>query len=406
MNTLEFYGQRPWRPGKLSAEPPNPQLEQNGITALQYLELLVNHSNAIITMYGLAITQYKAYRCPRTRRHLIIQMADEYIISKDYGKALTLLTHMLWDYRIEKWWNIISSLLLKAIKCAYLTANLQDYIMLTLEALGEHIGIPAEDKTIMYDNLCNVLNRQLPEPENDLPPSCVQNAISHWQQALTSQSLQLTLEMGAMVSCVDCKGRFVKNEYEADEDVTVEIYLKSLCLFPINLLRISILINIAGSNSECVVNSGSNEIITLNSNEAKRFCVTFRPDPSNVDNEIQINGIQLQIDNNNATDFIVNLKFSGQGNDLNSTYAELQHFRSSPRNMPDFDNIKAQTTTNIVPRHSKLDLLFQHANPALLDEWYEISVNIKNNETRDIRDIRFEISLVDDDGIDSSEYTL
>jgi hypothetical protein len=41
---MEFYGQRPWRPGKLSAEPPDPQLESNGIQALQYLEKQVAHS--------------------------------------------------------------------------------------------------------------------------------------------------------------------------------------------------------------------------------------------------------------------------------------------------------------------------------------------------------------------------
>lgn len=41
---IEFYGQRPWRPGKLTAEPPDPQMEVNGIKALQYLEKQVNHS--------------------------------------------------------------------------------------------------------------------------------------------------------------------------------------------------------------------------------------------------------------------------------------------------------------------------------------------------------------------------
>ncbi|KAI4461539.1 hypothetical protein MML48_5g00002769 [Holotrichia oblita] len=404
-NILEFYGQRPWRPGKLSAEPPNPQLEQNGIMALQFSEQHVNHSNAIITLYGLAITQYKAYRCPRTRRHLIVQMADEYFITKDYGKALTLLTHMLWDYRSEKWWNIISSILLKALKCAYLTANLQDYIILTMEALGGHISIDEEKKKKMYENLYNVLNRQLPEPESDLPPLCVQSAISQWQQILTSQSLQFSLEMGEMVSSIDCRARFVKTEYEADENVSVEIYLKSLCLFPMHFLRISVTINMAGLNSEYVVDSGNVNHIVLNSNEIKWFRVTFRPDPINVDKEIQINGIQLQI-GNNANNCIINLKFSGQGNNLNKTFAELQHFRNNHRNMPDFDNITTQLTTNIVPRHSKLDLLFQHANPALLDEWYEINVNIKNNENRNIRDIRFEVSLVDDDGIDSTEFSL
>lgn len=41
---LEFYGQRPWRPGKLSGEPPDPQVEARGFQALQFLEKQVNHS--------------------------------------------------------------------------------------------------------------------------------------------------------------------------------------------------------------------------------------------------------------------------------------------------------------------------------------------------------------------------
>jgi len=41
---MEFYGQRPWRPGKVSTEPPDPSTEANGIQALQYLENQINHS--------------------------------------------------------------------------------------------------------------------------------------------------------------------------------------------------------------------------------------------------------------------------------------------------------------------------------------------------------------------------
>lgn len=41
---LEFYGQRPWRPGKLSAEPADTAREAVGIQALQYREKTVNHS--------------------------------------------------------------------------------------------------------------------------------------------------------------------------------------------------------------------------------------------------------------------------------------------------------------------------------------------------------------------------
>uniref|UniRef100_A0A6P7H0Z7 Trafficking protein particle complex subunit 11-like n=1 Tax=Diabrotica virgifera virgifera TaxID=50390 RepID=A0A6P7H0Z7_DIAVI len=46
-NLIEFYGQRPWRPGKLNADPPDPQVEGNGIVALQFLEKQINHSKQI-----------------------------------------------------------------------------------------------------------------------------------------------------------------------------------------------------------------------------------------------------------------------------------------------------------------------------------------------------------------------
>lgn len=41
---LEFYGQRPWRQGIQSMEPPNAAKEREGILALQKAELAVDHS--------------------------------------------------------------------------------------------------------------------------------------------------------------------------------------------------------------------------------------------------------------------------------------------------------------------------------------------------------------------------
>ena len=35
-SSLEYYGQRPWRPGKVSIESPDMELEQKGISAYQF----------------------------------------------------------------------------------------------------------------------------------------------------------------------------------------------------------------------------------------------------------------------------------------------------------------------------------------------------------------------------------
>lgn len=48
INGLEFYGQRPWRQGIQSIEPPNPTKEREGILSLQKEELKVDHSVSFV----------------------------------------------------------------------------------------------------------------------------------------------------------------------------------------------------------------------------------------------------------------------------------------------------------------------------------------------------------------------
>lgn len=64
---------------------------------------------------------------------------------------------MLSDYREEKWWCIISNILEKSLICAYLTANIQDYILLAFEFLGAAVTAAIEDKRRVYENLKLIL---------------------------------------------------------------------------------------------------------------------------------------------------------------------------------------------------------------------------------------------------------
>lgn len=83
-----------------------------------------------------------------------------YICSVPYVNVFfsrRLLTHMLWDYRSEKWWYLISDILQKALNCAYLSANIQDYVTLSLEILSGHTNSSSLDKTKVFKNLTSVL---------------------------------------------------------------------------------------------------------------------------------------------------------------------------------------------------------------------------------------------------------
>lgn len=64
---------------------------------------------------------------------------------------------MLWDFRSEKWWGILSRILEKAIACAFLTANVQDYLSLAIELLGSYTEVSLDDKRRIYENLVRIL---------------------------------------------------------------------------------------------------------------------------------------------------------------------------------------------------------------------------------------------------------
>lgn len=64
---------------------------------------------------------------------------------------------MLWDYRQEQWWDIISSILEKAVKCAFLTGNIQDYLQMSLELLVQQTTVSIEYKRKIYENFNKIL---------------------------------------------------------------------------------------------------------------------------------------------------------------------------------------------------------------------------------------------------------
>ncbi|EFA10428.2 Trafficking protein particle complex subunit 11-like Protein [Tribolium castaneum] len=402
-NSMEFYGQRPWRPGKLSAEPPDPQLESNGIQAIQYLEKQFAHSNAIVSLYGLAISQYKTYRCPRTRRHLVLQMAEEYYNSHDFGKALTLLTHMLWDFRAENWWLLLTDILEKAIRCAYLTASVQDYVLLSLEILGKYSKLSVEQKKRIHENLQRILKRQIPFGDQKLTPDVLQHAVIQWQPKLQTEPIHLSLDLGNVSTCIETKATFMQAKYEVDQNVTVEVYIKCSSPLPLTFTKVSVTINTPSYNCEYAVDNQnlSSNSLEFGSDETKRFVIDFVPDSNDVNSEIQIGAINLVM--GNASETNLDLKFSPQ-NGPNRVCPELLHFKYSPHKL-NFDNISPRTATLIIPRHSKLEIGLEYAIPALLGEWFAIKIAINNEELHDIKDMRVEVALSKDETISLTEFS-
>lgn len=69
--------------------------------------------------------------------------------------------HMLWEYRSEYWPVLLTDILRNALNAAYLSANVQDYLTLALEALGPSSTFPTERKTTIYTNITRILQVNL-----------------------------------------------------------------------------------------------------------------------------------------------------------------------------------------------------------------------------------------------------
>lgn len=51
-----------------------------------------------------------------------------------------LLDYVMCDYRTERWWSLLTSILSTALRCSYLMAHVKDYITYSMELVGRGTG--------------------------------------------------------------------------------------------------------------------------------------------------------------------------------------------------------------------------------------------------------------------------
>ncbi|XP_076626915.1 trafficking protein particle complex subunit 11 gry isoform X2 [Colletes latitarsis] len=388
---LEFYGQRPWRPGKLSAEPTDPVKEAIAVQALQYKEkYTVNHSKIIIGLLGNAISQFKVYRCPRMRRVLVVQMAEEYYNSKDYGKALTLLIHMLWEYHDERWPVLITNILKNALRAAYLSTSIEDYITLAFEALGPSTTFSEDYKVAIYNNIINILHKKPPNPESDLPDDVKHSALDQWVINLNqTEPIVFTIDDNNMSSFVEVKARFLQAKYAVDSTVSVEVIVRNSYSNTIEFSKVSITIGSPGYSSEFTVTDAKSSNLIFNAKETKKFLYQFQATQQNDGSEIRITTISLYMGNDTVCSIVLRFYAIGrETNFLSRLYPEIQQLRG------EFETIQPLVNAKIKQEESSLNISAVSNSPALLGEWLPIKISVTANEN--ISSAFLTVSLVSD----------
>ncbi|XP_014447878.1 trafficking protein particle complex subunit 11 isoform X3 [Tupaia chinensis] len=405
---LDFYGQRSWRQGILSFDLSDPEKEKVGILAIQLKERSVVHSEIIITLLSNAVAQFKKYKCPRMKSHLMVQMGEEYYYAKDYTKALKLLDYVMCDYRSEGWWTLLTSILTTALKCSYLMAQLKDYITYSLELLGRASTLKDDQKSRIEKNLINVLMNESPDPEPDCDVTAVKTAQKLWADRVSlAGSNVFTIGVQDFVPFVQCKAKFHAPSFHVDVPVQFDIYLKADCPHPIRFSKLCVSFNNQEYNQFCVLEEASKASEVLENLTQGKMCLVpgktrkllfkFVAKTEDVGKKIEITSVDLVLGNEAGRCVVLN--WQGGGGDAASSQEALQAARSFKRRpkLPDsevhWDSIIIQASTMIISRVPNISVHLRHEPPALTNEMYCLVVTVQSHEKTPIRDVKLTAGL-------------
>ncbi|TNN63892.1 Trafficking protein particle complex subunit 11 [Liparis tanakae] len=384
---LDFYGQRPWRQGHQSIDPPDAEKEKTGILALQIKERDVPHSELIIALLSNAVAQFKKYKCPRMKSHLMVQMGEEYYYAKDYTKALKLLDYVMCDYRTERWWGLLTAILTTALRCAYLMASVKDYIIYCMELLGRASTLKEEHKLRIEKNLIQVLMNEVPDAEPECDPSSDVAARSLWNDRMAlAGSNELTIEVQDYITFIQCKAKFQCPSFHVDQPIQLQVFLRADSPHPVSFKKLSVSLSNQEYNQWCVVESAGQESMSLLPGKTKSHNFSFVAKTDDVGKKIELTGIELMLGSDSGR--CVFLNWRGAGGDAASTHEALQASRSSrqwrreveARKELDWDSLTMQQSTMIISRVPKISVQLRHQPPALNNEMYCINVTIQSQE--------------------------
>uniref|UniRef100_A0A8C2WVN5 Trafficking protein particle complex subunit 11 n=1 Tax=Cyclopterus lumpus TaxID=8103 RepID=A0A8C2WVN5_CYCLU len=341
----------------------------------------------IIALLSNAVAQFKKYKCPRMKSHLMVQMGEEYYYAKDYTKALKLLDYVMCDYRTERWWGLLTAILTTALRCAYLMASVKDYIIYCMELLGRASTLKEEHKLRIENNLIQVLMNEVPDAEPECDASSDGAARSLWNDRMAlAASNELTIEVQDYIPFIQCKAKFQCPSFHVDQPIQLQVFLRADCPHPVSFNKLAVSLSNQEYNQWCVVESAGQECMSLLPGKTKCHNFSFVAKTEDVGKKIELTGMELMLGSDSGR--CVFLSWRGAGGDAASTHEALQASRSSrrwgreveARQELDWDSLTMQHSTMIISRVPKISVQLSHRPPALNNEMYCINLTVQSQE--------------------------
>ncbi|ESO05264.1 hypothetical protein HELRODRAFT_99127 [Helobdella robusta] len=444
LNNLDYYGQRPWRQGHQSIEPPDLREEREGILSLQILEKQVDYCKIIIPILGYAITHAKKFKSPRMKRHLTVQLLREYYNANEFAKALPLLSRVTWEYRNERWWIILTSILQMALKCAYLSCSPREYVTICLELVGVYGMVSKDEKLRLQRNIQQIINGETPSAEENVKESFLHSAVSAWDAyAQSTDKKDYSIEMSCVHSFVEVRIQFAKEIFSVDTYIELQVFLRSHAPEPIYFKKLSITFNNSSYNECCFwqyndsnsnftsnrlmtvmsdgdddneddykIEEGVGKMLKLSYGKVKVVTFKFISLPSDVGGQIEVLSMVMEMGQNIKTEKTnlpkFNLLWNGTSLDSAPPMVCLQkNFFPEPSAIPKKDEdrwqaIRMEPFAKVTSRKPNIKLNVLHNAPGFVEEMLEFTVVVTSCEDNEIRNVRLGLpgSLIKSDHTD------
>ncbi|CAF1549684.1 unnamed protein product, partial [Didymodactylos carnosus] len=133
--------------------------------------------------------------------------------------------YIIQAYRTERWWLILQAILPSALRCAYLTVSIEDYIKLSLESLNPNINLPSDTKTTIQNNFENlILNNTAPKIDQSSSNLSTTDIEQKWSNlALDSNLNRIIVDADTLKKLLECKVYFTYDTIAIDCEISLDI---------------------------------------------------------------------------------------------------------------------------------------------------------------------------------------
>ncbi|KAI7870632.1 Gryzun, putative trafficking through golgi-domain-containing protein [Spinellus fusiger] len=362
------------------------------LEALLSKERQVDHSSLTIEFLTKSYEQFKKYRNGRMTLYLAAEIAGSYYEAGKYEMALKFFERIGKTYRKENWHRVLTSILRWSLRCAKELGSWERALECLVELMAEELPMTEQKRIDNQKEMMDILY--------------------HHPVANTVEHAPLTLAMDQMNAFIKCSVQFLHSTSFVDTPVLYQITLSTeegspLLPFHINAMRIVF----SDPQYNCCLKGGSEEenskalelvdfsqrisettegvegdgfIHKMNLTLSRRQTRVFQGAFVSKDCEdIKIVGICLDLV---SPHWNVALSYNFDKSSEDQTVKRRRWLEPStePGGHPKFKFLNGRgelNTVKIQQKPPRIQLSLQHTAPALLDEYFEMSVTITSEET-------------------------